>query len=210
MSYHTAHCPRTLAPNPSGNMFTSTDITAERLNDEVCFRVARPTSMHTPSELEFLDVAAHKLTLVLLPPDASYSVPKGSSVKVMSGTLTWGDNRSRKTEERVLATTPFGRVAMSVNADAVRSGSEGTVFMLFKPSTTSGQPPYSSMEALAARNVIPIQYPSVVRAMSFPWVKVEDRPWAHGRFDVSHVPSHLIVLLGNERWVLRVLNSTTS
>ncbi|THH03890.1 hypothetical protein EW145_g5922 [Phellinidium pouzarii] len=43
-------------------------------------------------------------------------------------------------------------------------------------------PPYSDMKKLTAHNIFPAHFPNAVRYMDFPWVKVEDRPWAHGGF----------------------------
>ncbi|THH18829.1 hypothetical protein EW146_g2230 [Bondarzewia mesenterica] len=170
------------SPNPAINIFPSTSIIAEKLNDEVCFRVPRAPSTRFASELEFLDVSARKLAIVVLPPNTAHKVPAGSAVKVMAGTVTWLDGKSGKIEKRVLATRPFTHVSMSVNADEVRSQDEGAIFMLLKDSKTSGTPPYSTMDALVAHNIIPLHYPEDVCAMRFPWVKVEDRPWANGRF----------------------------
>ncbi|KAK0185763.1 hypothetical protein F5146DRAFT_191624 [Armillaria mellea] len=38
------------------------------------------------------------------------------------------------------------------------------------------------MSQLRAHNLFPLRFPSAVRHMAFPWVKVEDAPWANGRF----------------------------
>ncbi|CAL1708583.1 unnamed protein product [Somion occarium] len=170
------------SPHPSINGYLSTGITAEKLNNEVCFRVPRPATTKFTSELEFLDVAARRLTLVVLPPNTEFKVPADSAVKVMFGIISWKDAKTGHNEERVLATKPFSRVEMSVHAEGVKSHEEGAVFVLFKKSTTSGQPPYSDMKQVAAHNIIPVPYPDDVRAMTFPWVKVEDTPWANGRF----------------------------
>lgn len=40
------------------------------------------------------------------------------------------------------------------------------------------------MEQLVAHNIFPSQFPEALRHLEFPWVKVEDRPWANGGFKV--------------------------
>jgi hypothetical protein len=70
--------------------------------------------------------------------------------------------------------------------------------MLLKKSSTSGQPPYSDMSQLVAHNIFPPRFPADVRNMEFPWVKVEDRPWANGRFKVrprSYTRSTLLTVI---------------
>ena len=130
--------------------------------------------------MEFLDVSGRRMTLVVLPPHFPFAVKANvSGVKVMAGTVRWGDL------EKVPAIRLFERETMVVSADHLTSGEEGAIFVLFKPSTTSGQPPFSSMDQLVAHNIFPRIVPADVRAMKFPWVKVENRPWAHGRFKVG-------------------------
>ncbi|KAK7676342.1 hypothetical protein QCA50_020683 [Cerrena zonata] len=170
------------SPNCAINGYSAVGITAEKLQNEVCFRVPRPATTRFVSEVEFLDVAARKLTLVVLPPNTTYKVPAGSGVKVMFGVVSWDDNTTGRNEKRVLATKPFSRVEMTVHNDHVQSEDEGAIFVLFKKSSNAIQPPYENMKQVVARNIIPEPYPVQVRAMSFPWVKVEDAPWANGRF----------------------------
>lgn len=105
----------------------------------------------------------------------------------MFGVVSWKDNKSGRNEERVLATKPFSIVAMTVHSDQVESNDEGAIFVLFKKSPHAIQPPYEDMKQVVARNIIPEPYPEEVRAMTFPWIKVEDAPWANGRFKV-HKP----------------------
>ncbi|THG93231.1 hypothetical protein EW026_g7954 [Hermanssonia centrifuga] len=170
------------SPNPSINIFLSTGILAERLDEEVSFNIVRASSTRFTTETEFLDVSARKLALVILPPDTSYGVAEDSSgVKVLAGALSWVEVLN-KLQERTSAARPFGCQTMTVNAGAVMSGKEGAVFVVLKPSNTSGTPPYSSMDQLVSHNIFPATYSADVRAMEFPWVKVQDRPWAHGRF----------------------------
>lgn len=165
------------SPNPSINVLFSTGILAEKLDEEVSFRVVRAGSTRFKTEMEFLDVSGRKMTLVVLPPHTSFPVKANiSGVKVMAGTVRWGDL------EKVPAIRLFERETMVVSSGHLTSGEEGAIFVLFKPSTTSGKAPFSTMDQLVAHNIFPRTVPTDVRAMTFPWVKVENRPWAHGRF----------------------------
>ncbi|KAJ3552120.1 hypothetical protein NM688_g4321 [Phlebia brevispora] len=174
------------SPNPSVNIFLSTGILAEKLDEEICFRVVRAGSTRFTSEMEFLDVAGRKMTLVVLPPNRTLQLPAGdtpTAVKVMAGSVSWSDTSLEAQKDiHFLAPRPFEVQSMIVSADSLRSGDEGAIFVLFKPSDTSAKPPFSSMEQLEAQNILPAFVPDDVRAMKFPWVKVQDRPWAHGRF----------------------------
>ncbi|KAF9265019.1 complex of bifunctional Aldos-2-Ulose dehydratase with the reaction intermediate Ascopyrone M [Marasmius fiardii PR-910] len=171
------------SPNPSINVFFSTGILPERLDSEVSFRVVRAGTAGFPSEMEFLDVAGRKLTLVVLPPMTSFKVERNeSAVKMMAGSLHWKDKQSGEEQERVMTTRPFGCQNMVVNAGTVESGDEGAIFTLFKASSTSGKPPFSSMDQVLANNAFPPYVSDEVRAMNFKWFKVEDLPWAHGKF----------------------------
>lgn len=89
---------------------------------------------------------------------------------------------------RSQATTPFGAISTEVHArdGLVHAGAAGAAFVLMKKSTTSGTPPYSDMSQLKAHNIFPCFAPPDVQKMTFPWVKVENRPWANGRFKVHH------------------------
>jgi aldos-2-ulose dehydratase len=172
------------SPNPSINVFFSTGILADKLDEEVSFRVTRAGSTRFKTEMEFLDVSGRKMSLVVLPPGFSLSVQNNvSGVKVMAGTVHWFDAESNR-HERVPATRPFTAESMIVRADRLESGEEGAIFVHFKPSASSGTPPFSSMEQLKAHNLFPPYVSDDVQGMTFPWVKCQDRPWAHGRFKV--------------------------
>jgi aldos-2-ulose dehydratase len=71
---------------------------------------------------------------------------------------------------------------------------EGAVFILLKPSPRPGGPPYSDMRQLVAHNIFPDRFSDRVKNMKFPWVKVEDRPWANGRFKVQQNVFFLIFM----------------
>lgn len=169
------------SPNPSINVFFSTGVLAERLDKELSFRIVRAGTTRFTSEVEFLDVSGRKMTLVVLPPTTDFKVDKDvSAVKVMGGMVSWNGGK----EQRFSATQPFGCDSLVVDSDYLQSGDEGAIFVLFKPSTTSGTPPFSSMDQLPAYNILPSWMPDSVRAVAFSFIKVEDTDWAHGRFKV--------------------------
>ncbi|TFK62264.1 hypothetical protein BDN72DRAFT_890043 [Pluteus cervinus] len=171
------------SPGPAVNCYASAPIRAQRLNDEVLFLLPNPTEAKIVDEVEFLDVSSKKLSLVVLPPRTGFNVGTNGGVKVILGELTWTD-ASGERQSRTQATTPFGTASNIVDSELsmVKAGPDGAAFMLLKPSTTSGTPPYSDMSQLVAHNIFPPRFPADIRDMQFPWVKVEDRPWANGRF----------------------------
>ena len=74
------------SPSPSVNAFMASSITAEKLGqEEILFRVPRPTDAHLPDTVEFLDVAGRSLALVVVPPRQKYAVNAGDGVKVVAG-----------------------------------------------------------------------------------------------------------------------------
>ncbi|KAK0184370.1 hypothetical protein F5146DRAFT_1075387 [Armillaria mellea] len=171
------------SPVPLILLYEAAPISAERIDDEVMFRVPRPNTMHIADEVEFLDVAGRKLALVVVPPRSKYPIQPGEGVKVITGRVLWTDGVG-KVHERTQAPAPFESSTITISStDAnIFTRSEGAAFILVKESSTSGKPPFTDMQQLVAYNLFPLRFPGAVRHMSFPWVKVEDRPWANGRF----------------------------
>ena len=86
------------SPDPSINLYKNSAgqiqykavqdeayITIEKLNDEVLFRIPDPASIADSDEVEFLDVSARKLALVVVPPHSSFAVKHGEGIKVIQG-----------------------------------------------------------------------------------------------------------------------------
>jgi hypothetical protein len=73
------------SPSPAINAYFNTSIRAEKLQNELLFRVPHPDQTHLVDEVEFLDVSGKKLALVVLPPHAKYAIKKGEGVKVING-----------------------------------------------------------------------------------------------------------------------------
>ena len=64
---------------------TKASITIQKLNDEVLFRIPDPASITHSDEVEFLDVSARKLALVVVPPHSTFQVKHGEGLKVIQG-----------------------------------------------------------------------------------------------------------------------------
>jgi hypothetical protein len=86
------------SPDPSINMYKNpigrprprllqdqTSITMQKLNDEVLFRIPDPPAIADVDQVEFLDVSARKLALVVVPPHSTFVVKHGEGLKVIQG-----------------------------------------------------------------------------------------------------------------------------
>ena len=208
------------SPNPAVNVYASSPIAAHKLNEEVLFLISDPSQTKLIDEVEFLDVSSRKLSLVILPPGETLNVENGGGVKVILGkcmllchsacqeiecmvlSVTWVDTNG-DLQSRTQATGPFTTVSNIVNSEdgLVRAGTEGAAFTLLKVSSTSGSPPYTDMSQLVARNIFPPRFSGDLKNLTFPWVKVEDRPWANGRFKVCFPLSFkLLIVFADTLW----------
>ncbi|SJL07224.1 uncharacterized protein ARMOST_10567 [Armillaria ostoyae] len=147
------------SPIPLVLLYEATPITAEKLKDEVLFRVPRPDAIRMVDKVEFLDVAGQKMALVVVPPSSRYPVKQGDSFSGQTRTANCTNALRRQLLE---AST----IIVKAEDHTISTRNEGAVFVLFEKSTTLGQPPFIDM----------------IRHTTFPWVKVEDAPWANGRF----------------------------
>ena len=66
-------------------MQATASITIQKLNDEVLFRIPDPASIADSDEVEFLDVSARKLALVVVPPHSTFEVKHAEGLKVIQG-----------------------------------------------------------------------------------------------------------------------------
>ena len=76
--------------NPTGLLYpkpveAQAPITIQKLNEEVLFRIPDPASITDVDEVEFLDVSARKLALVVVPPHSAFVVKHGEGLKVIQG-----------------------------------------------------------------------------------------------------------------------------
>ncbi|KAK0449384.1 hypothetical protein EV421DRAFT_1900075 [Armillaria borealis] len=141
------------SPIPLVLLYEATPITAEKLKDEVLFRVPRPDAIRMVDKVEFLDVAGQKMALVVVPPSSRYPVKQGDSVKFSGQTRT--ANCTNALRRQLLDAST---IIVKAEDHTIYTRNEGAVFVLFEKSTTSGQPPFTDMSQL------------------------QDAPWANGRF----------------------------
>lgn len=73
------------SPDPSINIYTGTPITAEKLDEEVLFKIPDPSTTFLVDEVPFLEVANRRLSMVVLPKHGRFNVRSGDGVKVISG-----------------------------------------------------------------------------------------------------------------------------
>ncbi|KAK0503732.1 hypothetical protein EDD18DRAFT_1456907 [Armillaria luteobubalina] len=104
------------SPIPLVLLYEVTPITAEKLNDEILFRVPRPDAICMVDKVEFLDVAGQKMSLVAIPPCSRYPVKQGDGVKVIAGRVLWTD-KDGKRHERTQAPAPFEASTITVEAE---------------------------------------------------------------------------------------------
>ncbi|KLO04679.1 hypothetical protein SCHPADRAFT_840363, partial [Schizopora paradoxa] len=162
------------SPNPSINMFYSAPITAERLNDEVLFNIPDPATLFSVDEVPFIEMANRRLSLVVVPKQSTFKVAVGDGVKVVAGKLCM----------RTKATQSFTQITTVVDSSSgyISTDFDGAAFILMRENKDAKQPPYSTMDQLKTRNIFPSHFPENLKNMDFSWVKVENRPWANGRF----------------------------
>ncbi|KLO10130.1 hypothetical protein SCHPADRAFT_832978 [Schizopora paradoxa] len=135
---------------------------------ELSFRLPRSPSF--ASEADILSICGLTLSLVILPPDASFHLSSwddgAEAVKVLHGSLGWIDQSSGGTIERTRFPGPPGR-AISMIVDCyeglVRSGNDGAVFIRLRPSHLTDD------TSLRTLNVLPAYFPCDVREHVFSW-----------------------------------------
>ncbi|EJC98746.1 uncharacterized protein FOMMEDRAFT_161579 [Fomitiporia mediterranea MF3/22] len=139
---------------------------------ELIFNI--PRVARTICETDVLDVAGYTISLVILPPNASFDVaPDGSeAVKVLHGLLGWIDAQSEVIERTRVACLPGCVTPMLVDSPEghVRSGDDGAVFVRMRPSSSSViDAAVGSSNDLRAVNKIPSYFPCNVCAFEFIW-----------------------------------------
>lgn len=64
------------------------------------------------------------------------------------------------------------------NDGLITAGGDGVVFLHVEPVEKEFQGPFQTMSQVTTRNAFPTTAPPSVKAMEFPFVKVEDLDWA--------------------------------
>ncbi|KAJ7021157.1 hypothetical protein C8F04DRAFT_1013557 [Mycena alexandri] len=182
--YHTG-------PDPPGvrinsiepyNTASRTRISATKLNKEVLLRVPRPGVVPegVVPTMPLLTIAGKKNTLVVLRPGQLIKLAPSAGAKVIYGTIEM--------------TTPYGEVVTRTIAPPVKdkatthplskngtvaAGTDGAVIVLVEEVEGAFQGPYRAMDEITTTNMfahVP-HVPADVKAMEFPFIKVEDLAW---------------------------------
>lgn len=139
---------------------------------DLIFHVPRLSSII--SEADAIHIAGLTLSLVSLPPDASFYVSADGcdAVKVLHGRLGWIDSQSRLIERTPLACPPGCVTSMLVDSPEgrVRSGNDGAVFVRMRPSSVTDD------FNLKALNAVPSYFPCDVRDFEFRWRAIKGLP----------------------------------
>ena len=108
----------------------------------------------------------------------SFEPVKWSSSDFFIGTITMKANGVLVT--RGIATTVKKTASTQIlSSDGlVTAGEDGAVFLHVEPLKNEFQGPYQTMSQVTTSNVFPNTVPPNVRAMEFPFVKVETLDWA--------------------------------
>lgn len=184
--YHTGPDP----PNVRINSIDSyqarkslTAITAEKLGNEVVLRLPRPNTLPQGhrSTMSLLRIGGKKLTLVVLPPGGSVLLNTTDSAKVIYGSIEMIDGDGKK-HTRIIAppAKKEGTTHILSNDGLVTAGTDGAVFIHVHLLYGEFQGPYNTMEEVVTENEFPRSpnVPPEVKAMKFPFLKVETLDWA--------------------------------
>ncbi|KAJ6600286.1 hypothetical protein DFH09DRAFT_1127960 [Mycena vulgaris] len=183
--YHTGPDPPSVRINSveQCNMASRTTISATKLNKEVLLRVPRPTVVPDgviPC-MPLLTIAGKKHTLVVLRPGQVMKLEPSAGAKVIYGSI------EMTTANKVVVTRTIAPAAketatthpLSSDGTIKAEGIGGAVFVLVEALDGHFQGPYRAMDQITTTNMF-TQVPHVpanVKAMDFPFIKVEDLSW---------------------------------
>lgn len=164
----------------SSNVDSHTSIVAKKLNKEVLLLVPRPTTVPEGSvpTMPILTIAGKKTTLTILRPGEVMKLGDGDGVKVVYGSITMQVNGVTVTRSIAPAAKDIASTHILSDDRVVTAGEDGTIFLLVEPLKDHFQGPYKTMSQVTTQNVFPTTAPANVRAMEFPFVKVETLDWA--------------------------------
>ncbi|PVF95724.1 hypothetical protein CPB86DRAFT_787734 [Serendipita vermifera] len=156
-----------------------TDICATKLNKEVLIRVPRPDSVPggIVPILPTLSFAAKRLSVVVLPPRIRMTLDPRDGVKVIYGKVEI--EQGSETVVRCLAPAKHKTATTQIGGTSgvIIGGPEGAVFLHIQHLENEPQGPYTEMGQIKPVNEFPESAPSDVRALDFPFIKVEDLLW---------------------------------
>ncbi|KAL5535981.1 hypothetical protein ACEPAF_4075 [Sanghuangporus sanghuang] len=149
--------------------YVSSQIKPSIEDSELLFYV--PRSARSTGEVDVIDIAGYTISLIILPPNASFDIASDGTeaVKVLHGLLGWVDSQSEIIERARVACAPGCVAPMLVDSPEghVRSGNDGAVFVRMRPSSLT------DAVTLKALNVLPSYFPCDVRAHEFSWHVLE-------------------------------------
>ncbi|KAL6304158.1 hypothetical protein BKA93DRAFT_785315 [Sparassis latifolia] len=158
-------------------------IVATKLDKEVLLRVPRPNAVPdgcVPA-MPLITIGGKKLTLVVLRPKAQMKLGHGDWTKVIYGSIKMTDE-SGKTDTRTIAPTAkqVATTCVLSRDGIIVAGENGTVFLHVEP-LDQFQGPFTKMSQVTAQNIFPRapEVPADVKAMEFPFIRVEKLPWAN-------------------------------
>lgn len=181
--YHVGSDPSSIRINTLGQDNSST-INVTKLGKEVLLRIPRPSLIPNGQLLSMpmVAIAGRRISLMVLPPLVTAALGPEGGVKVIYGSITFPDGTTR-------GIAPIAKTATTTEFPfpdgTVTANQEGAVVLRVEPIPGESQGPYSKMSDITAQNIFP-QTPAIpadVRVMTFPFVKVENLPWAGNDFD---------------------------
>ncbi|KZO94848.1 hypothetical protein CALVIDRAFT_565255 [Calocera viscosa TUFC12733] len=155
-------------------------ISATRVRNEVVLHVPERGKMKGFAEVPLLGVGNTNITLVLLPAGHSCNCPHGLGIgiKVLDGAVSWSEKGKRMT--RTCVTEPKLQTSALVNSSddlLFADNEDGAMFLMFTPNGDGEPGPYDDMPKIVVRNLLPEYMPEDVRALQFPFIRVDRLDW---------------------------------
>ncbi|KAJ6503795.1 hypothetical protein C8R45DRAFT_1185748 [Mycena sanguinolenta] len=182
--YHTGPDPPSIRINSveQCNMASRTTISATKLNKEVLLRVPRPGVVPygvIPS-MPLVTIAGKNQTLVVLRPDQVIKLEPSAGAKVIYGSIEMTTPNKAVVTRTIAPAVKETATTHPLSSDGtVKAGKGGAVFILVEALDGHFQGPYHAMDQITTTNMF-TQVPHVpanVKAMEFPFIKVEDLSW---------------------------------
>ncbi|KAF9473550.1 hypothetical protein BDN70DRAFT_964836 [Pholiota conissans] len=184
-NYHTGPDP----PNVRINILHDfPPVTAQRLQGEVLIRLPRPSVVPigmTPS-LSMISFAGKRLSLIVIPPNASVRLGSADAFKVIYGSVRMASNGT-DIIRRIAPPSKVAETTAVLSSNGMVTATEnGAIVLRVEIVHGELQGPFHIMSDVVIANVFPndTNVESAVRQMSFPFLKVDTLPWAsNGLFD---------------------------
>ncbi|KZT62098.1 hypothetical protein CALCODRAFT_277406 [Calocera cornea HHB12733] len=167
------------------NKRTIHSISATRAHNEVVLHVPERGKVKAFDEVPLLGIGNTNITLVVLPAGHSCTCPPGCGIgiKVLDGSVSWTEKGKRMT--RTCVTEQKHQTSALVNpsnALLFADGEDGAMLLMFTPNGAGKHGPYDDMSKIVVRNLLPDYMPEDVRALQFPFIRVDRLDW--GKDDI--------------------------